>query len=172
MPSCPYLILRYALVLTLVNHPLILQTPVLMPPVVQLISLYTVLCSKKMPRGHVSPNSSTPPPPAQCASPPPPQQQRIVFFLHQLPGFARHPPPYFLFGALGVRRQPATVSISAWTKWLQRLALTCGNVPCRVPAYKADTSKVNNRPCVIRHQSRFFRTQASTTSLFSSMGRY
>lgn len=61
----PHLILRYSLVLTLVNHPLTPQTPVLMPHVVQLISLYTVVCSRKMPWGHVSLNSSTPPPLAQ-----------------------------------------------------------------------------------------------------------
>ncbi len=44
--------------------------------------------------------------------------------------------PYFLFGALGVHRQPATDCVSAFTKWLQRLALTSGNVPCRVTAYQ------------------------------------
>lgn len=45
---------------------------------------------------------------------------------------------YFLFGALRVHSQPATNCISAYTKWLQRLALISGNVPNRATACQAD----------------------------------
>lgn len=129
------LMLRYPPVLIRVNRPLIPQTPVLMPPVVQTISLYTALCSRKMPWGHVSLNSSTPPPPAQSSSSAASSaKHRIISFLHRLPDSAR-PPPHFLLGALGVRRLPATARISAFgTEWLRRSGLACGNVPCRVRA--------------------------------------
>lgn len=134
----PCLIQWYSLGLTLINQLLTPQTLVLMSPVVWLISLYTGLCNGKMPKGHVSFNSSTPPPLVQCAN------THLFLLLRQITSshfctyFLILLGPDFLLGALVVHTQSTTACVSAFTKCLQRLAITSGNVLSRVTAYQAD----------------------------------
>lgn len=99
--------------LTLVNQALTPETPALMPPVVQLISLYTGLCNGKMPWGHVSLSSFQSPSLTQQARPsppplPPPHIQPSPFYFTSIPTLLC---PYLLFGALRVHRQPQPVLV-------------------------------------------------------------
>lgn len=93
--------------LTLVSHLLMSETPVLIPHVVWLISLYTCLCNRKMPWGHVSAQhllqwTSSPPLP-------PLQPYHTISFLQQLPDFS-----WPLFPLWCIRQmQPTTACISA-----------------------------------------------------------
>lgn len=116
----------------------------------RLISLYSSSLWKKMPRGHVSLNSFITPLPAEPTGPPPPLNSPShcnIQSSHLCTDFLKLAP--FPFWCIS-RPQTAATHIAALAERLQRLALTSGNAPCRVPAHQSDPFQrvsVSDRSC-------------------------